>query len=83
MEEKEAIIVLHDVLAECGGLLLDRCVELSPVKSSHPVTLTDYNHYEVRIRCMVDDDLRICIGRVIDKHKLLMRQEGNEIILYH
>ena len=82
MEEKEAVDVLHDILAECAGLLLDHCVELSQVQSPHPVTLTDYNHYEVRIKCMVDDDLRICLSRVVNKHKLLMRQEGNQIILY-
>ena len=82
MQETEAVAVLRDVLAECAGSLLDRCVELSPVKPLHAVTLTDYTHYEVRIRCMVDDDLRMCIGRVVTKHKLSMRQEGNEIILY-
>ena len=79
MEQKEAIAVLRDVLAECTGSLLERCVSLSPVD---PKTLTDYGHYEVRISCMVDDDLRRCINTVVSKHKLAMRQIGNEVIIY-
>jgi hypothetical protein len=42
MAQKEAIAVLRDVLAECAGSLLERCVSLSPVD---PKTLTDYGHY--------------------------------------
>jgi hypothetical protein len=79
MDKKEAIVVLRDVLAECAGSLLERCVSLSPVK---PKTLADYGRYEVRISCMVDDDLRRCINRVVNKHKLEMRQMGNVIIIY-
>jgi hypothetical protein len=79
MDRKEAIDVLRDVLAECSGSLLERCVSLSPV---NPKTLTDYGQYEVRISCMVDDDLRRCINTVVNKHKLAMRQNGNEVIIY-
>ncbi len=79
MDKHEAAVVLRDVLAECAGSLLERCVWLAPVT---PQTLDDYGHFEVRIGCMVDDDLRLCINTVVSKHKLAMRQEGNTIILY-
>ena len=82
MDRKEAIVVLRDVLAECAGSLLERCVSLSSVIPISPKTLTDFDQYEVRISCMVDDDLRRCIGAVVDKHKLSMRQEGNVVIIY-
>ena len=82
LDQKEAIAVLRDVLAECAGSLLERCVSLSSVTPVNPKTLPDYNQYEVRISCMVDDDLRRCINTVVNKHKLAMRQEGNEVILY-
>jgi hypothetical protein len=79
MDHTEAAVVLRDVLAECAGSLLDRCVSISPVA---PKTLMDYGHYEVRINCMVDDDLRRCVNTVVNKHKLAMRQEGNDIIIF-
>ena len=83
MDQKEARLVLRDVLAECAGSLLDRCVSLSSVVPVNPKTLTDYNQYEVKISCMVDDDLRRCIDIVVNKHKLATRQVGNEVIIYH
>ena len=82
MEKKEAIAVLRDVLAECAGSLLERCVSLSSVVPANARTLMDYTRYEVRVSCMVDDDLRRCINIVVNKHKLSMRQVGNEVILY-
>ena len=82
MDQKEARLVLQDVLAECAGSLLDRCVSLTSVVPANPRTLTDYNQYEVRISCMVDDDLRRCIDTVVKKHKLATRQVGNEVIIY-
>jgi hypothetical protein len=82
MDQKEARLVLRDVLAECAGSLLDRCVSLSSVVPVNPKTLTDYNQYEVKISCMVDDDLRRCIDTVVNKHKLATRQVGNEVIIY-
>ena len=80
MYKKEAALVMHDVLAECAGSLLERCVSLVPVVA--PKTLEDYGRFEVHIACMVDDDLRRCIGAVVSKHKLAMRQTGNVIILF-
>ncbi len=72
-------MVLRDVLAECAGSLLERCVLLVPVE---PKALEDYGRYEVHIACMVDDDLRRCVNLVISKHKLALRQMGNRLILY-
>ena len=82
MDLTEARLVLRDVMAECAGSLLERCVSIATVVPVNPKTLTDYNQYEVRISCMVDDDLRRCIDTVIKKHKLATRQVGNEIIIY-
>ncbi len=82
MDQKEAIVVLRDVLAECAGSLLERCVSLAPVVPVNPKTLTDYDQYEVHINCMVDDDLRRCINTVVNKHKLATRQQGNKVIIY-
>jgi hypothetical protein len=79
--KKEAILVVQDVLAECDGSLLERCVSLVPIAA--PKTLEDYGRFEVHISCMVDDDLRRCLGVVVSKHKLAMRQTGNVIILFH
>jgi hypothetical protein len=79
MEKKEAVTVLRDVLAECAGSLLERCVLLVPVT---PKTLQDYGRYEVHISCMVDDDLRMCVSTVVKKHKLALRQTGNVLVLY-
>ena len=79
MDRQEALVVLRDLLAECAGSLLTRCVSLVPVV---PQTLEDYGRYEVRIGCMVDDDLRRCISTVVNKHKLAMRQNGSTVILY-
>jgi hypothetical protein len=75
MDQKEDIAVLRNVLVECAGSLLERCVSLSSVTIVNPKTLTDFDQYEVRISCMVDDDLRRCIDTVVNKHKLSMRQE--------
>jgi hypothetical protein len=80
MYKKEAALVMRDVLAECAGSLLDRCVSLVPAAA--PKTLEDYGRFEVHIGCMVDDDLRRCISTVVNKHKLAMRQSGNVIILF-
>ena len=80
MYKKEAALVMHDVLTECAGSLLERCVSLVPVAA--PKTLEDYGRFEVHIACMVDDDLRRCIEAVVSKHKLAMRQTGNVIILF-
>ncbi len=82
MNKKEAAFVVRDVLAECAGSILDHCVSVVQVRPVNPKTLIDYDHYEVRIRCMVDDDLRRCINVVVVKHNLSMRQEGNEIVLF-
>jgi hypothetical protein len=79
MDRKEATAVLRDVIAECAGSLLERCVSLSPVD---PKVLLDYGRYEVRISCMVDDDLRRCINIVVNKHKVAMRQVGNDVFIY-
>ncbi len=79
MDKEEAAVVLRDVLAECAGSLLDRCVLLVPVV---PHILVDYDQWEVHIACMVDDDLRRCINTVVTKHKLASRQVGNMIILF-
>jgi hypothetical protein len=76
----ESALVMRDVLAECSGSLLERCVSLVPIAA--PKTLEDYGHFEVHISCMVDDDLRRCIGAVVNKHKLSMQQKGNVIILF-
>ena len=79
MDKQEATIVLRDVLAECAGSLLERCISLVPMS---PKTLDNYGFYEVHFGCMVDDDLRRCIEVVVEKHKLAMKQEGKTIILY-
>ncbi len=79
MDKEEAAGVMRDVLAECAGSLLDRCVLLVPVV--HRI-LEDYDQWEVHIACMVDDDLRRSINTVVAKHKLSMRQTGNVIILF-
>jgi hypothetical protein len=78
MDREEAIVVIRELLAECAGSLLPRCVSIVPVTYK---TLQDYGHYEVHIVCMVDDDLRRCVSVVVGKHKLAMRQIGNKIIL--
>jgi hypothetical protein len=78
MDREEASVILRDVLSECAGSLLARCVRLVPVV---PQTLQDYGSYEVHIVCMIDDDLRRCITAVAEKHKLSMKQTGNRIIL--
>jgi hypothetical protein len=80
MYKKEAALVMRDVLAECAGSLLDRCISLVPVAA--PKTLEDSGRFEVQIGCRVDDDLRRGIGTVVNKHKLAMRQSGNVIILF-
>ncbi len=79
MDKQETTVVMRDVLAECAGSLLDRCVLLVPVV---PHILQDYGQWEVHIACMVDDDLRRCISTVVAKHRLAMRQAGNVIILF-
>ena len=79
MDKTQATIVLRDVLAECAGSILPRCVLLEPAS---PQTLENAGHYEVHLACMVDDDLRRCIEIVVNKHQLSMRQDGNRIILY-
>jgi hypothetical protein len=79
VDKEEAALVMRDVLAECAGSLLDRCVLLVPVV--HRI-LEDYDQWEVHIACMVDDDLRRCINTVVAKHKLAIRQAGNVIILF-
>ncbi len=79
MDKEEAGAVMRDVLAECAGSLLDRCVLLVPVV---PHILEDYGQWGVHIACMVDDDLRRCIDTVVAKHKLATRQTGNVVILY-
>ncbi len=79
MDMQEASVVVRDILVECAGSLLARCVSLVPVV---PQNLLDYGRYEVQIACMVDDDLRRCISTVVNKHELAMRQTGNKIILY-
>ena len=79
MEKEEAVAVLRDILAECAGSLLARCVLLVPIA---PKKLEDYGRYEVHIACMVDDDLRRCVNFVVSKHKLALRQTGNVLVLY-
>ena len=80
MYKNEAALVMHDVLAECSGSLLERCVLLVPI--AQPKTLEDFGRFEVHISCMVDDDLRRCLDTVIRKHRLGMRQIGNIVILF-
>jgi hypothetical protein len=82
MRQKEAIKVKREILSECSGFVLERCISLSSVVPANPKTLDDYEHYEVRIRCMVDDDLRTCIYRVVSRNRLETRQERNELVIY-
>jgi hypothetical protein len=82
MLHEEAIKIMREIVSECAGLVLEQCVLLSSVVPVHPKTLDDYNHYEIRIRCMVDDDLKMCIDKVAVRHKLQTRLERNVLVIY-
>ena len=82
MLHEEAIKIMREILADCYGLVLEQCISLYSEVPVHPKTLDDYAHYEIRINCMVDDDLKMCVNKVVARHKLQTRQERNRLIIY-
>ena len=63
---------------ECDGLLLMNSVSISPVGP----TKAAGSSFELKINCSLDDYSRKCIGAVIERHKLAMKEIANSVIIY-
>jgi hypothetical protein len=78
MERQEAVKVLREILGECDGSLLMSCVSLSPIVPAK----AKGSSFELKINCSLDDFLRKCIGAVLERHKLVMKEIANSITIY-
>jgi hypothetical protein len=78
MQRSEAVKVLREILGECDGLLLMNSVSVSPMG----LTKAEGTSFELKINCSLDDYLRKCIGAVLERHKLAMKEIANSIIIY-
>jgi len=78
MDRHEAVKVLREILSECDGSLSMSNVSISqvgPVKE-------EGSSFELKINCKLDDFLRKCIGAVLEKYTLAMKDLGNSFIIY-
>jgi len=77
MNRKEATMVLREIMGECDGLLLMTCVSLSRTTQSKE------DSFELRIHCGINDYLRKCMGTVLQKHKLSMKESDSSLVIYY
>ena len=78
MERQEAVKVLREILGECDGSLLMNSVSISAIGP----TKVEGSSFELKINCSLDDYLRKCIGAVLERHKLAMKEIANSVIIY-
>ena len=78
MERAEAVKVLREILGECDGALLMNSVSISPVGP----TKAAGSSFELKINCSLDDYSRKCIGAVLEKYKLAMKEIANSVTIY-
>jgi len=78
MERQEAVKVLREILGECDGSLLMISVSISPIGP----TKVEGSSFELKINCSLDDYLRKCIGAVLERHKLAMKEMPNSVTIY-
>ena len=78
MVRQEAVKVLREILAECDGSLLMNSVSISPIGA----TKAEGSAFELKINCSLDDYSRKCIGAVLKRHKLAMKEIPNSVIIY-
>ena len=65
MDRKEATKVLREILSQCEGKLLMNSVSLLPITQSGTK-----DSFELKIDCVLDNDLRKCFKTVLEKNKL-------------
>ena len=78
MDRKEAIKVLREIISECGGELLMSSVSLLPVAHSG----TEGSFFELKIGCVLDDDLTKCFNTVLERNKLAIKELDNSVVIY-
>jgi hypothetical protein len=76
MNRKEATMVLREIMGECDGLLL--------MTLRFPITNSPKKEdsFELRIHCGINDYLRKCIGTVLQKHQLSMKESDSSLVIY-
>ncbi len=78
MERHEVVKVLREILGECDGSLLIYSVSISPIDP----TKAAGSSFELKINCSLDEYSRKCIGAVLEKHKLAMKEIANSVTIY-
>jgi len=78
MERQEAVKVLREILKECNGSLSMSNISVSPIHHKE----TTVSSFELKINCSLDDYSRKCIGAVIERHKLAIKEMPNSVTIY-
>jgi hypothetical protein len=72
MNRQEATSLLREFLIECDGSLMASSVSLSSTGSEN---------YQLNINCLLDDFLRKCINKIVERHQLKMREHDGKITI--
>jgi hypothetical protein len=79
VKRSEAVEVLRDIFAAIGESLIMNSVSLD---SNDSILLKGSDRYEIKIRCTLDKESKNSIRRVLEKHKLEMKEDRDFLILH-
>ena len=81
MNKKEALIVLHEVLAVLKDSVLISSVSLD---SYGPQMNKDSNDvgYIIRIKCDLDNYSQLCLNPILEKHNLALKADKGYVTIF-
>jgi hypothetical protein len=75
----EALVVLHEILAECKESIVLTCVSLD---SPYAHVLADARGYRIRMKCVLDTFSRGCLSPILGRHGLSLEEQGGYVTLF-
>ena len=79
MNRQEAIALLREILEACRGLIEMNYASLNLADAQIRKSADDY---ELHIKWVLDERLRLCLTPILEKHQLKIRESKGSIIIY-
>jgi hypothetical protein len=80
MDKREALAVLQEIENSCQKGWIITCISLDCPSSQ--ISKAPKGEYQIKMKCKLDKRSRDCIAPILEKHKLIMREENGFVTLF-
>jgi hypothetical protein len=80
MDKREALAVLQEIGTTCQKGWIITCISLDCPSSQ--ISQSPKGEYQIRMKCKLDKRSKDCIAPILEKYKLILREENGFVTLF-